>query len=115
MAPSDNLLTLDDATISRIARECARDIYPPKEIRERYKLTPDEFDRVVESQFFKVRLAEEVDLWNASDAKSIATRIGVKSATMVEECLVEVYSLIHDKTQPMAPKIAALQWASRLA
>lgn len=115
MPDEDNLLALDDAMISRVAREIARDIYPPKEIRVRYKLTEEEFDRVVTSSFFQIRLKEELDLWNASDAKSIATRIGTKAATMIEECLVEVYALIHDRTQPMAAKISALQWASRLA
>ena len=116
MADEDNLpLTLDDAVISRVAREIARDIYPPNEIRSKYKLSEQEFDRVLTSSFFQIRLREELDLWNASDAKSIAMRIGVKAATMVEECLLEVYALVHDKTQPMAPKIAALQWASKLA
>jgi hypothetical protein len=116
MTDDDNLpLALDDAVISRVAREIARDIYPPTEIRQKYKLDEQQFDRILTSAFFQIRLKEELDLWNASDPKSIATRIGVKSATMVEECLLEVYALIHDKTQPMAPKIAALQWASRLA
>lgn len=115
MPDENNLLPLDDVVISRVAREIARDIYPPKEIRVRYKLTEEEFDRVVTSSFFQIRLKEELDLWNASDAKSIATRIGTKAATMVEECLVEVYALVHDRTQPMAAKISALQWASRLA
>ena len=116
MDEPDNLpLTLDDASISRVAREIARDIYPPKEIRAKYHLSELEFDRILASNFFQIRLKEELDLWQASDPKSIATRIGVKAATMVEECLVEVYALIHDRAQPMAPKIAALQWASRLA
>jgi hypothetical protein len=115
MPSDDNTLPLDDVMISRVAREIARDIYPPKEVRLRYKLTEDEFDKVTMSSFFQIRLKEELDLWNASDPKSIAMRIGTKAATMVEECLVEVYALVHDRTQPMAPKIAALQWASRLA
>lgn len=115
MADDDNMLALDDAMISRVAREIARDIYPPQEIRVRYKLTEEEFDRITTSSFFQIRLKEEVELWNATDPMAIARRIGTKSATMVEECLVEVYALIHDRTQPMAPKIAALQWASRLA
>jgi hypothetical protein len=115
MLTNDNLIPIDDATISRVARECARDLYPPKDIRERYHLSIDQFDQVVQTPFFKQRLAEELELWNASDARTIANRIGVKAATMIEECLIEVYSLIHDRSQPMQAKIAALQWASRLA
>lgn len=115
MADDDNMLALDDAMISRVAREIARDIYPPREIRLRYKLSEEDFDRITTSTFFQIRLKEELDLWNASDPQSIARRIGTKAATMIEECLVEVYSLIHDRTQPMAAKVSALQWASRLA
>ena len=92
-----------------MAREIARDIYPPREIRVRYKLTEEEFDRITTSTFFQTRLKEELDLWNASDAKSIAVRIGTKAATMIEECLIEVYALVHDKSQPMAAKVSALQ------
>jgi len=108
-------LPVTDAIISRIAREIARNLYPPATIRENYKLSQEEFDEILSTPFFKTRLEEECDIWNASDATSITKRIAAKAATLVEECLIEVYSLVHDKTQPMAAKIEALKWASRMA
>jgi len=106
---------LSDAEISRLAREIARDILPLEDILKTFKLTAEQFDAVVGTGFFQQRLAEEVQLWNASDAPSIAKRIEAKAATMVEDCLVEAYTLIHDKQQPMNAKVEMLKWAARMA
>jgi len=46
---------------------------------------------------------------------SIAERIKAKAGTMIEDSIIEVYALIHDKNEPMASKIRALEWASRVA
>lgn len=104
-----------DTTISRLAREVAREIRPIAEIRESFQLSTEGWDEIIQTEAFKQRLTEELAIWNASDPKSIAERIGSKAATMVEECLAEVYALIHDRTQPMAAKIEALKWASRIS
>lgn len=108
-------LAVNDAVISAVAREVARDIYPLDMIRERYKLNHDDFDRIVSTQMFQQRLAEEVDIWNASDAKSVVGRIQAKAATMIEDALIEASVLIHDKAQPMSAKVEMLKWASRMA
>ena len=34
---------------------------------------------------------------------------------MIEESLMEVYDLIHDKSQPLSGKVEALKFAARLA
>ena len=106
---------MDDAATSRLAREMARDIFPLKDILTRFQLTEEQFESVADSKFFQVRLAEEVQLWTASDPLSIAKRIETKAATLVEDCLLEVYALIHDRNQPMAAKVEALKWAARMA
>jgi hypothetical protein len=110
-----NLITLPDAAISRLAREIARDILPLDEILKTYRLTAEDYDQVVDSKFFQVRLAEEIQLWNASDPLSIAKRIETKAATLVEDCLLEAYALVHDREQPMAAKVEMLKWAARMA
>jgi len=106
---------LDDAGISRLAREVARDIKELPDILATFKLTDEQFDRIVDSKFFQTRLNEEVQLWNASDAPAINKRIETKAATMVEDCLLEVYALVHDREQPLAAKVEALKWAARMA
>lgn len=106
---------LSDADISRLTRELARDIKPLKELMAEHGLDLESFERLTETKFFQTRLTEETLLWNASDPLTIAKRIETKAATMVEDCLLEVYGLIHDKNQPMQAKVEALKWAARMA
>ena len=106
---------LGDVLISRLAREVARNLVPIERIQENYKITQAQFEDILLTPFFQTRLAEELELWNASDSSSITKRIGAKAATMIEESLTEVYALIHDRLQPMPAKIEALKWASRMA
>ena len=109
------LLRLKDPEISRLAREIARDIVPLDEILKRFGLMADDFDVVANNNFFQQRLAEEIQLWNASDALSASKRIETKAATLVEDCLLEAYTLIHDRSQPLAAKVEMLKWAARMA
>jgi hypothetical protein len=101
--------------VSRLAREIARDLIPIEEICERYKLSEDEYQRLIKHPMFARRFQEELDIWNASTPHAIGGRISAKTATMIEESLPEIYALIHDRNVPMAPKIEALKWASRVA
>ena len=111
----DPATRLSDPEISRLARELARDIKPLAEILKQFALDADQFDSVMANSFFQQRLAEETQLWNASDPLSVAKRIETKAATLVEDCLLEVYALIHDPQQPMNAKVEALKWAARMA
>jgi hypothetical protein len=104
-----------ELVVSRLAREIARDLIPVEEICTRYKLTEDAYQRILRHPMFARRFQEELDIWNASTPRAISERIGAKAATMIEESLVEIYSLIHDKNVPMASKVEALKWASRMA
>lgn len=100
---------------SQLAREIARNLIPLSEIQERYRLDEDQYQRIVGSSYFRLRLEEEQDLWNASTPKAINERIQAKTGTMIEESLPEIFDLIHDRKQPMAAKIDALKWASSVA
>jgi ribosomal protein L7/L12 len=100
---------------SRLAREIARDLIPIDQICERYKIDDDIYQRILRHPLFQQRLQEETDIWNASTPRAITERISAKAATMIEESLIEVYELVHDKNQPMSAKIEALKWASKLA
>lgn len=111
---SDQELNIETMA-SRLAREIARNLVPLGTIKERYRIDEDDYQRLVGSTFFKLRLEEELELWGASTPKAINERITAKSATMIEESLPEIFDLIHDKKQPMAAKIEALKWASSVA
>lgn len=100
---------------SRLAREVARDLVPIETILDRLKIDEDEYQRILRHPMFQQRLQEEIDVWGVSTPRAITERISAKAATMIEESLIEVYTLIHDKNQPMSAKIEALKWASKLA
>lgn len=106
-------LTVTDQLISKLARELARNLYPPATIREQFKLTLEEYDEILETPFFRTRLEEEVALWN--DPSNAKQRISAKSATMLEEALPDIFVQIADPTVPLAAKVAALQMAGRWA
>src|SRR5215467_15903401 len=106
---------MNDAQISMLAREVARDIRPLDQILKLFNLSAQDFEYLIEVPFFQTRLREETLLWNATDAPSIAERIKAKAGTLVEDCLLEVYALIHDPNQPMSAKVEALKWAARMA
>jgi hypothetical protein len=106
---------LTDPQISRLAREVAREIRDLPVILAMFNLNAEQFEKVIDTKYFQVRLREETLLWTATDAMSVAERIKVKSSTLVEDCLLEVYQLVHDKNEPMSAKIEALKWAARMA
>jgi hypothetical protein len=99
----------------QLAREIARNIIPVDEIKERLHLSEEDYQRLIKTPIFAIRLKEEVDTWSASTPKATSERIETKLGTMIEESIPEIYALIHDKHQPMSAKIAALQWATNIA
>lgn len=116
MAEENNPLPVNTELLaSRLAREVARDLVPLDTILDRFKLSEDDYQRIIQHPMFAQRLEEEIAIWAASTPMAITERIGAKAATMIEESLVEIYALIHDRNQPMAPKIEALKWASRIS
>ena len=101
--------------ISQLAREIAREIMPTDAVLKRFRLDTQTAERVFDLPFFQRRLEEELAIWNGSDSGSIRTRIAAKAASVIEESLVEVFDLIHDKSQPLSGKVEALKFAARLA
>jgi hypothetical protein len=106
---------LSELTVFRLAREIARDLLPLDTICENYKITEEQYQRVLHSTIFQRRLEEELEIWNASTPMAAVERIKLKAGAMIEEALPEVYAMLHDKNQPLAAKIRALEWASKMA
>ena len=104
-----------DTTISQIAREVARDIIPIDAVLRKFKLDTQTYDKIFDLPYFQRRLEEELAVWNGSDSHTIRARIAAKAASVIEESLLEVFDLIHDKSQPLSGKVEALKFAARLA
>jgi hypothetical protein len=106
---------VNEVTISQLAREIARDIMPTDAVLKKFRLDTETYEKIFDLPYFQRRLEEELAVWNGSDAGSIRSRIAAKAATVIEESLVEVFDLIHDKAQPLSGKVEALKFAARLA
>ena len=115
MAVVTDAVTVDDVMISQLARETARDLLPTDAVLKRFRLDTQTYEKILDLPFFQRRLEEELSVWNGSDSGSIRTRIAAKAATVIEESLLEVFDLIHDKSQPLSGKVEALKFAARLA
>lgn len=111
----DVTTAVTDATISQIAREVARDIIPIDAVLQKFKLDTQTYDKIFDLPYFQRRLEEELAVWNGSDSGTIRARIAAKAASVIEESLLEVFDLIHDKSQPLSGKVEALKFAARLA
>jgi hypothetical protein len=108
-------VTVNDTLISQLAREIARNILPTDTVLKKFKLDTKTYERVFDLPYFQRRLEEELSVWNGSDVHSIRTRIAAKAATVIEESMIEVYDLIHDKSQPLSGKVEMLKHCARLA
>ena len=115
MAQTLSPVVPNELLISQLAREIAREIIPYDAILKKFKLDTQTYERVFDMPFFQRRLEEELAVWNGSDSTSIRARVAAKAATVIEESLMEVYDLIHDKSQPLSGKVEALKFAARLA
>jgi hypothetical protein len=115
MAQTLSPVAPNELLISQLAREIAREIIPFDAVLKKFKLDSQTYERVFDMPFFQRRLEEELAVWNGSDSGSIRARVAAKAATVIEESLMEVYDLIHDKSQPLSGKVEALKFAARLA
>jgi len=107
--------TPNEVVISQLAREVARDIIPRDAVLKKFQLSTGTYEKILDLPFFQRRLEEELAIWNGSDSGSIRARIAAKAATLIEESLLEVFDLVHDKNQPLSGKVEALKFAARLA
>jgi hypothetical protein len=102
---------ITELTVSRLARDLARDLIEVKDILRNHQLTVAQYEQILSSKLFQVRLEEELASW-ASDAK---TRIKAKAMTILEEGLVEMFDLLHSSAQPMSAKIEGLKFLAKLS
>jgi hypothetical protein len=110
--PDQNLRTVvTEITISRLARDIARDIVPVTDILKTHHLSVQQYEGILNTKIFQTRLEEEVSSW-ASNGRE---RIAAKAMAIVEEGLLELFDLIHDRAQPMTAKIEALKFTAKLA
>jgi len=112
-APPDPL-QMNDADLSRLANELARDIYPLEEILRQYQIDPIFFrDYIMQHPRFRQFYVEAHAVWNA--ASNAQQRSALKAAVMFEEWLVESNRLYHDTNQPLSSKVELMKLLARVS
>lgn len=88
-----------------LALELAAQLTDLPDILERYSLTKVQLRRILKDPEFKVMYAQAKAKWGA-DANA-AERVATKSTMLVEDSLLEIYGILHDKDGTPSSKIAA--------
>jgi hypothetical protein len=103
----------DDAKLVRLAREIAMGIRDLPDILTAHSLSQTEYDILIEAPHFRNLLASEVSAWDG--ALNTQERIKVKSGSLIEEYLPELYSRLQDRNEPLMAKIKAMELIGKFA
>lgn len=111
--PALPALSGDDTLYIRLARDLAIDMRQPEEIRETYGLTYEQWDTILDNEYFQKLLHDERVRWLS--ANNVNERVKLKAAAMVEEWLPELFGRLHDPRESLNAKVAAGQLVTKLA
>lgn len=103
----------DDAKLVKLARQIAMGIKDLPDILFDNSLTQREFAEIQQLPHFAKLLQAEVKAWEG--AANTPERIKLKTASMIEEYLPELYARLNDPNEAFMAKIKGLEWAARMA
>jgi len=102
-----------DIDVVRLAREIAMDIVPLADILKQYSISDETWSELQRNSRFKMLLALEVEAW--STALNTHERVKMKSASMLEEFLPELYARMHDREEAFPAVIEAAKTLAKMA
>jgi hypothetical protein len=105
--------SFDNVTLLKLAREIAMDIAPLGDVLSRLQIDQNEWETISKQPSFQGLLRSELEAWQS--ATNTAERVKLKSLSMVEEVLPEMYARMHDGRENLTAKNEVLKTISRLA
>jgi len=99
--------------IVKVAREIAMGLRDVPDILKAHGITPKEFTRIRTNPYFNSVFTTELTAWSA--AGNTPERVKLKSASMIEEWLPELYRSLHDKSESLTSRVKAGELAAKLA
>lgn len=103
----------DDVKLVKLARQIAMGMKDLPDILFANDLTQREFEEISKLPHFNRILEAEVRAWaNIDNAED---RVRVKSASLIEEFLPELYARLNDRDENLMGKVKALELASKWA
>jgi hypothetical protein len=99
--------------LPKVALELASELSSPEDIIGRYGLTTAQFGKLARTPRFKTLYREAKAYWQSdSNARE---RIKAKSQHLVENALLEIASITHNRTLPAASRIDSFKTLAKMA
>ncbi len=107
-------LQMNDADLSRLANEIARDIYPLEDVLRQFKLDPHYVrEHILPHPRFRALYSEAYATWRS--ATNSNERSIVKAGVLFEQWLEEANRLYHDPAQTLSSKVDMMKLIARVA
>jgi len=98
---------VSELTLLKLSREIARDIHPIETILERFGIDANLWETIRQLPRFISLLQSELEAWHG--AGNTSERVKIKSLSLVEELLPEMYARAHDPREPLSAKVELLK------
>lgn len=98
---------------SRLAFELAVELSEPADILDRYELTKEQLKQKLGNPHFRQMVREYKAVWNSD--LSVKERIRIKSMMMVEDSLLELYSIFQNKEFAVSARMDAFKNMAKVA
>ena len=98
---------------SRLAVEIAVQIRPIPEILVQYGLSRGDLARKLKDPMFRDMVKSAKSLWNSD--LSVKERIRLKSQILVEDSILEIFSILHNRDNAIPARLDAFKQLARVA
>jgi hypothetical protein len=103
----------DDVRLVKLAREIAMGLKDIPDILFDNSLTQREFDEIQSIPHFARILSSEMAAW--ASAGNTTERVKLKTVSMIEELLPELYARLNDPGEPLHAKVKAFEQLCKVA
>ena len=97
----------------RLAVELACQISPVQDICKRYELTRADLRVKLRDPTFRKMVVEAKRAWHSD--LSVKERVKLKASVLVEDSILAVYNMLHDKENPTASRLDAFKQLAKVA
>lgn len=98
---------------SRLAVEIAVQLRPVPEILKQYDLSRKDLVRKLKDPMFRDMVKQAKSLWNSD--LSVKERIRLKSQILVEDSILEIFSMVHNRDNAIPARLDAFKQLARVA
>lgn len=103
----------NDALLNKVAKALAMDIKTPEDIARDNSISISELGEMLDNGYFQEVYKAEKTAWNS--VEGTADRIKIKSLTMIEEVLPEMFARINDKNESLLHKNDTIKTIAKFA